>query len=167
MTTQNTEPGRRRATVSTPSDTQILITREFDAPRHLVYRAYTEPELFRRWFHANRAEIRSVEIDLRVGGAYRYEMTAHNGFAFSFHGVYREVVPDERLVSTEIYSGAPEAEAINALTLTEKDGRTFLEVLVTHQTKEYRDAHLASGMEDGLQDAFDLLEGVAQDAGRG
>ena len=161
MTTRNARAGARRATVTTPSDNQILITREFDAPRHLVYRAYTEPDLIRRWFHANRGVIRSIEVDLRVGGAWRYEMTAHNGFAFSFHGEYREVVPEERLVATEIYSGAPEAEALDAVTFTEKDGHTYLEILVTHQTKEYRDAHLESGMEDGLQDALDLLEGVA------
>jgi len=164
MTTQNTEPagGARKAAVSTPTDTQILITREFDAPRHLVYRAYTEPDLIRRWYHAKRGEIRSIEVDLRVGGAWKYAMTAFNGFEFSFHGEYREVVPDERLVTTEIFSGAPEAEALTALTLTEKDGRTFMEILVTHQTKEFRDAHVESGMEDGLQDALDLLEGVAQ-----
>ncbi|MBR7832718.1 SRPBCC family protein [Actinospica durhamensis] len=155
--------GARRAVVTTPSDTQILITREFDAPRHLLYRAYTEPELIRRWWHANRGTIESIEVDLRVGGAWRYAMTAAGGFAFSFHGEYREIVPDERLVSTEIYSGAPQAESLSAATFTEKDGRTVLEILVTHRTKEFRDAHLASGMEDGLQDALDLLEGVAQD----
>jgi uncharacterized protein YndB with AHSA1/START domain len=160
MTSQN-GTGARRASVTTPSDTQILITREFDAPRHLVYRAYTEPELIRRWFHANRCEITSVEVDLRVGGTWRYDCTA-NGFDFSFHGTYREIVPDERLVSTEIYSGAPEAEALDAVTFAEKDGRTFLEILVTHQNKEFRDAHLESGMEEGLQDALDLLEGLAQ-----
>jgi len=163
MTTQNTGPGARRATVSTPADNQILITREFDAPRHLVYRAYTEPDLIRRWYHANRAEVRSIEVDLRVGGAWRYELTAHNGFAFSFSGEYREVVPDERLVATETFSGAPEAEAVNVLTLTEKDGRTYLEVLVTHQSQEFRDTHLRSGMEAGMQDAFELLEGVARE----
>lgn len=164
MTMQNTDSSdARKATVSTPADTQILITREFDAPRHLVYRAYTEPDLIRRWYHANRGEIQSIEVDLRVGGKWRYAMTANNGFEFSFHGEYREVVPDERLVSTEIYSGAPEAEAVSALTLTEKDGRTYLEILVTHQSKEFRDAHVESGMEDGLQDALDLLEGVARE----
>jgi uncharacterized protein YndB with AHSA1/START domain len=164
MTTPHSDAaGPRRATVTTPSDTQILIAREFDAPRHLVYRACTEPDLIRRWYHANRSVVRSVEIDLRVGGAWRYELTANNGFEFAFYGVYREVVPDERIVSTETFSGAPQAEAVNVMTLTEKDGRTFLETLVTHQTREYRDAHLESGMEEGMQDAFDLLEGVARE----
>ena len=78
-----------------------------------------------------------------------------------FHGEYREIVPNERLVSTEVYEGMPDAEAVNTLTLTETDGRTTLEVLVQHQTKEHRDGHVESGMEDGMQDAMDLLEEVA------
>jgi uncharacterized protein YndB with AHSA1/START domain len=162
MTTHDATGGARGARVTTPSDTQILISREFDAPRHLVFRAYTEPDLIRLWWHANRGEITSIDVDLRVGGAWRYAMTAHGGFEFFFHGEYREIVPDERLVSTEVYSGAPEAEALDAVTFVEKDGHTFLEILVTHQNKQNRDAHLESGMEDGLQDALDLLEGVAQ-----
>lgn len=166
MTASYATAGARGATVTTPSDTQILITREFDAPRHLVYRAYTEPALIRRWWHANRGDVESIEVDLRVGGRWRYEMTAKGGFRFFFVGEYREIVPDERLVSTEIFSGAPDIEALDAVTFSEKDGRTFLELLVTHQNKQNRDAHLESGMEDGLQDALDLLEGVAQQEAR-
>ena len=154
----------RRVTVSTPTDTRILITREFDAPRHLVYRAYTEPELFRRWWHANRAEVTAIEMDVRVGGKWRYAARAlSNGYEFEFHGEYREVVPDERLVSTEVFSGMPQALAIDTITFAEKDGRTYFEMLIEHQTKENRDAQLTSGMEDGLQDALALLEGVARE----
>jgi uncharacterized protein YndB with AHSA1/START domain len=150
------------ATVTLPTDEQILITREFDAPRHLVYKAWTTPELVERWWTAKRGEARLVEIDLRVGGAWRYLMVTHGGFEVAFHGEYREIVPDERIVSTEVYEGAPEAASLNTLTLTESDGRTTLAILVQHETKEHRDAHIGSGMEDGLQDALDLLEGVAQ-----
>ena len=157
-----TETNGKRAVVTTPTDTQVLITREFDAPKHLVFRAWTEPDLIRRWWHANRGEISSIEVDLRVGGAWRYAMTAKNGYEFFFHGEYQEVVPDERLVSTEIFSGAPEAAALNTTTFTEKDGRTYVELLVTHQSRENRDAHLNSGMEDGMQDALLLLEEAAQ-----
>ena len=154
----------KRTTVSTPTNTQILITREFDAPRHLVYRAYTTPELLRRWSHANRAEITAIEMDVRVGGAWRYAARAlSNGYEFEFHGEYREVVPDERLVSTEIFSGAPHAASLSTATFTEKDGRTYFELLVEHTSRENRDAHIASGMEDGLQDALTLLEGVARE----
>jgi uncharacterized protein YndB with AHSA1/START domain len=149
------------ATVTLPTDEQILITREFDAPRRLVYRAWTTPELVRRWWHAKRGEVTVVEIDLRVGGAWRYVMVADGGFEVGFHGEYREIVPNERIVSTEVYEGMPEGEALNTLTFAEADGRTTLTLLVQHQSKAHRDAHVESGMEDGLQDALDLLERVA------
>jgi uncharacterized protein YndB with AHSA1/START domain len=152
------------ATVTLPTDTQILITREFDAPKHLVYRAWTTPELVKRWWHANRGEVTLAEIDLRVGGMWRYVSRSEDGLEVAFHGEYREIVPNERLVSTEVYEGIPDAEehaALDTLTLTESDGRTTLMVLVEHPTKEGRDAHINSGMEAGMQDAMDLLEEVA------
>jgi uncharacterized protein YndB with AHSA1/START domain len=149
------------ATVSLPTDEQILITREFDAPKHLVYKAWTTPELVKRWWHANRGEMTSCEIDLRVGGMWRYAMVAEGGFEVAFHGEYREIVPNERLVSTEVYEGMPDAEALDTLTLTEVDGRTRLTILVQHASKADRDAHIESGMEAGMQDAMDLLEQVA------
>ncbi|MGZ4431614.1 MAG: SRPBCC family protein [Gaiellales bacterium] len=149
------------ATVALPTDEQILITREFDAPKHLVYRAWTTPELVRRWWSANRGEVTIAEIDLRVGGQWRYVMVADGGFEVAFHGEYREIVPNERIVSTEVYEGMPAAEALNTLTFTEVDGRTLLTILVQHASKHDRDAHINSGMEAGMQDAMDLLEHVA------
>jgi uncharacterized protein YndB with AHSA1/START domain len=152
------------ATVTLPTDEQILITREFDAPKHLVYKAWTTPELVRRWWHANRGEMTVCDIDLRVGGTWRYAMIAEGGFEVGFHGEYREIVPNERLVSTEVYEGIPDAEehaAVDTLSLEEVDGRTILTVLVEHPTKEGRDAHINAGMEAGMQDALDLLEEVA------
>jgi uncharacterized protein YndB with AHSA1/START domain len=152
------------ATVTLPTDTQILITREFDAPKHLVYRAWTTPELVKRWWHANRGEVTLAEIDLRVGGMWRYVSRSDDGFEVGFHGEYREIVPNERLVTTEVYEGIPDADAhaaLDTLTLTESDGRTTLTVLVEHPTREGRDAHINSGMEAGMQDAMDLLEEVA------
>jgi uncharacterized protein YndB with AHSA1/START domain len=153
--------GSGSAVVSLPADEQILITREFDAPRELVYKAYTTPELVRRWWHAKRGEMTVCEIDLRVGGEWRYVMVARGDMEVAFHGEYREIVPNERLVSTEVFEGFPDAESLNTLTLTEANGRTKLEILVQHENKEHRDAHVNSGMEDGLQDALDLLEEVA------
>jgi uncharacterized protein YndB with AHSA1/START domain len=150
----------RTATVSLPTDEQILITREFDAPRHLVWKAWTTPELVRRWWHANRGEVTIAEIDLRVGGKWRYAQVAC-GVEVAFHGEFREIVPDERLVSTEVYEGFPDAEAVDTLTLTEESGRTTLTLLVQHSSKAHRDAHIESGMEAGMQDAMDLLEQVA------
>jgi uncharacterized protein YndB with AHSA1/START domain len=155
------------AKVTLPADTQILITREFNAPRHLVFRAWTTPELVRQWWHAKRGEVMVADIDLRVGGRWRWVMVTPDGMEVGFHGEYREIVPDERLVSTEVYEGIPvpdgqpEPYALNTLTLTEADGRTQLSLLVEHETKEARDGHVNSGMEDGLQDALDLLEQLA------
>jgi uncharacterized protein YndB with AHSA1/START domain len=151
----------RSAVVTLPEDKQILITREFDAPKEFVYRAYTEPELVRRWWHANRGEMTVCDIDLRVGGGWRYVMEAPGFGEVAFHGEYREIVDNEKLVSTEVYEAVPDAEALDTVTLTEQDGRTTLTLLVEHQTKQARDMHVESGMEDGLQDALDLLEQVA------
>ena len=88
-------------------------------------------------------------------------MVANEGFEVAFHGEYREIVPNERLVSTEVYEGFPDGEALNTLTLTEVDGRTTMTVLVQHSSKEHRDGHIDSGMEVGMQEAMDLLEQVA------
>ena len=154
------------ATVTLPRDDQILITREFEAPKHLVYKAYTTPDLVRRWWHANRGEMTIAEIDLRVGGKWRYVMVADDGSEVGFHGEYREIVPNERLVSTEVYEGAPQGEGpeegtLNTATFTEANGRTTLTILVEAPSKEIRDAIIESGMEEGLQDALALLEQTA------
>jgi uncharacterized protein YndB with AHSA1/START domain len=149
------------ATVTLPADEQILITREFDAPKHLVYKAFTTPELVKRWWSAKRGEVTIAEIDLRVGGKWRYVMVTDGGFEVAFHGEYREIVPNERIVSTEVYEGMPEGEALNTVTFTETEGRTTLTVLVQHSSKEARDAHIDSGMETGMQEGMDLLEQVA------
>jgi uncharacterized protein YndB with AHSA1/START domain len=153
------------AVVTLPADTQILITREFDAPRHLVYEAYTSPELIERWWSGERGEVTSVEVDLRVGGRWRYVMVAHGGFEVAFHGEYREIVPNERIVSTEVYEGAPDASDDGApvltVTFTEVDGRTILTQLVDCPSPEVRDLIVDSGMEGGMQEAMDRLEQVA------
>jgi uncharacterized protein YndB with AHSA1/START domain len=151
----------KSAKVTLPSDTEILITRAFDAPKHLVYRAYTEPELLKRWWAGDRGEVVSIEMDVRVGGKWRYVMTAHGGFEVAFHGEFTEIVPDELVARTEIYEAIPDAVATSAMTLTEQDGRTRLSLLVRHTNTENRDGHVNSGMEDGLQEALDYLEQVA------
>ena len=152
------------ATVTLPTDEQILITREFDAPKELVWKAWTTPELVKRWWHANRGEMTVAEIDLRVGGTWRSVSVTPDGMEVAFHGEYREVVPNERLVSTEAFEGVPDPDAnatVNTATFTEEDGRTTLTILVEAPSKEIRDAIIDSGMEAGMQDALDLLEQVA------
>jgi|SRR5579864_199350 len=155
------------ARLTLPSDEQILIEREFDAPRQLVFKAWTTPELVRRWWHAKRGEMTVAEIDLRVGGAWRFVMVTADGTEVGFHGEYREIVPDELLVSTEVYEGLPEgvreedAATVNTAAFEEIDGRTKLTILVQAPSKVARDAIIESGMEDGLRDALDLLEQTA------
>jgi len=151
-----------RAVVTLPTDTHILITRDFDAPRELVYRAWTTPELIRRWWSGERGTVTSAEVDLRVGGRWRYVMTANAGFEVAFHGEYQEIVPRERIVATEVYEGMPEASALTTTTFAESKGRTTLTLLVHHQSREYRDAHINSGMEGGMQESMAKLEDVAR-----
>ena len=149
------------ATVTLPSDTEILITREFDAPRHLVYKAWTTPELVERWWSGKQGEMESVEIDLRVGGRWRYVMTTSSGDEIAFNGEYREIVENERLVHTEVFEAMPGDGAINVVTFADADGRTRLELLVQCETKETRDGIIESGMEVGMQEQMDLLEELA------
>lgn len=152
---------RGTAVVTLPADDQILITREFAAPRHLVYRAWTEPELIKRWWAGERGRVTLAEVDLRVGGSWRYVLVANCGFEVGFHGEYREIVTDERIVCTEVFEGMPDAFAVCTHTFTEVDGRTALTILVQHADQADRDAHIGSGMEDGMQEAMDNLEKVA------
>ena len=157
----------RSATLTLPTDEQVLIRREFAAPRELVWRAWTTPELVRRWWHAKRGAVTVCEIDLRVGGKWRYAMLTPDGFEVAFHGEYLEVVPNERLVSTETYEGLPEGvteeegSSVNTATFVEADGRTIVTLVMQAANKASRNAIIDSGMEDGLQDALDLLEEVA------
>ena len=145
---------RGSATVTLPADEQILITREFDAPRHLVYEAFTTPELVSRWWTAKRGEMATCEIDLRVGGKWRYVMRTPDGMEVGFHGEYREIVPSERIVSTEIFEGMPEGlpeeVAVNTATFTEEDGADARSRSSSSTpTRSSATRHVDSGMEDG------------------
>jgi uncharacterized protein YndB with AHSA1/START domain len=153
-----------KATVTLPADDKILIAREFDAPRELVYRAYTTPELVKRWWSGQRGEVTLAEIDLRVGGSWRYVMVTDDGMEVAFHGEYRELVENERIVSTEVYEGAPpdSGHTVNTATFNDLDGsRTGLEILVDCPSQEVRDAIIDSGMEAGMQESLAALEQVA------
>jgi uncharacterized protein YndB with AHSA1/START domain len=154
------------AVMTLPTDEQILITREFDAPKHLVYEAWTTPELVERWWSGRRGRVRSAEIDLRVGGTWRYVMETSDGFEVAFHGEFREIVPNERIVNTEVYEGAPpeaaaQGDVLNVVNFAEDDGRTTLTLLVECPSRQIRDIIVDSGMEGGMQESYDLLEEVA------
>jgi uncharacterized protein YndB with AHSA1/START domain len=147
--------------VTLPTDDQILISREYDAPRDLVYKAWTTPELVRRWWSGKRGAMTTVEIDLRVGGRWRYVMATDGGGEVAFHGEYREIIPNERITYTEVFEGAPEAQALTAVTFTDAAGTTTLAILIRYDSGQDRDAHSAY-MKDGLQEALDLLGRTAK-----
>ena len=158
-----------KAKITLPADDQILVTRDFDAPAELVYRAMTEPDLVKRWWGAQRGTMTVCEIDLRVGGKWRFAMTANEvDMEVAFHGEFRELVSNERIVQTEAYEGLPEGldpdelANVNTMTLTEKDGRTTMEVLIQAVNKQSRDGQIESGMEEGMQESYDDLEKVAR-----
>ncbi len=162
-----TMAGSGSAVVTLPQDTQILITRGFDAPRHLVWRAYTEPDLVKRWWSGERGEVTSVEIDLRVGGRWRYVMVANAGFEVAFHGD----VPRDRAGRAARLDRAVRGRAGRDRGRRDRehhhvrprsDGRTTLTTLVECHTREIRDMIIESGMEGGMQEAMDRLEEVAR-----
>jgi uncharacterized protein YndB with AHSA1/START domain len=152
------------AKVTLPADRQILITREFNAPKRLVWKAYTTPELIKRWWSGDKGTVTVAEVDLRVGGKWRYVMVANGGFEVAFRGEFHEVTAPDRLVNTEIFEGLPDPDdhaGLNTVTLTEKDGRTYMEMLCEYRDQTDRDAVIGSGMESGMQEGLDALEKVA------
>jgi uncharacterized protein YndB with AHSA1/START domain len=154
------------AVLTLPTDTEILVTREFNAPRHLVWKVLTEPDLVKRWWAGQRGTVTDVAVDLRVGGTWRYVMSANEGFEVAFHGEFREIEAPERMVQTEVFEGMPDGDSepsLNYYTLAEHDGRTTLTVRTVVSSKEVRDMIIATGMEGGMQEAYDLLEELAAD----
>jgi uncharacterized protein YndB with AHSA1/START domain len=154
------------AVVSLPSDTEILITRAFDAPADLVFKAFTTPELVKRWWGYETSEWLVCDIDLRVGGGWRWVFRERD-MEVGFHGEYREVAPPHRLVYTEMFEGVPDADPANhpvvTVTFDEADGVTTMTLLSQHATREERDAVLESGMESGMQISYDRLEDLLRE----
>jgi uncharacterized protein YndB with AHSA1/START domain len=154
------------AKVTTPADNQILITREFNAPKHLVWKAYTTPELVKRWWSGDNGTVTVADIDLRVGGKWRYVIGGD--YEVAFRGEYREIDAPDRLVNTEIFEGMPDPDdhaGLITVTFTEKDGRTYMEMLCEYRDQTDRDAVIQSGMESGMQTSMDHLEKVAVSLG--
>lgn len=155
--------GSGKMKVTLPSDTEILLSREFDAPAHLVYEAATKPEYVKRWWPAMPGYTMPIcEIDLRVGGTWRYVMIGAGGNEVAFHGVYREIVPNKKLVHTEIFEPFPQAVTVVTVTFEARGDKTFLTALQQCGSKETRDAIIESGMEVGAGLSYDALEQVAQ-----
>ena len=155
-------PNPGALTVTLPTDREIALSRVFDAPRHLVFEAYTKPDLVKRWLGALAGWSWAVcEIDLRVGGSYRYVWRGPGGVEMGMRGVFMEVVRPERIVATEAFdqSWYP-GEAVDTVTLVEQEGRTTLTITVRYESQETRDAVLKSPMEQGVAAGFDALATV-------
>jgi uncharacterized protein YndB with AHSA1/START domain len=166
MSTKSAVSNRHGSAVITlPSPTEILITRVFDAPADLIFKAYTTPELVKRWWGFETSEWLVCDVDLRVGGQWRY-VIRERGHEVGFHGEFREIARPHRVVTTEVYEGFPDpdgdAAAMNVVTLNEVDGVTTMTVLVQHARPEHREAHLASGMESGMQISYNRLEDLVR-----
>jgi uncharacterized protein YndB with AHSA1/START domain len=154
-----TEANRDGATTfTTPSDREIVISRVFDAPRRLVWEAVTDPEHVPHWYGPRGWTLPVCEMDFRPGGAWRHICRGPDGMQMGMRGVYQEIVPPERFVSTESFDDFP-GESLNTLTLTEEDGKTTITVTVLYPSKEVRDAVLASGMQEGASQTYDRLAG--------
>ena len=142
--------------VSTPTDREVVLTRVFDAPRQLVYDAMTQPELLKRWFGPRGWSLPVCEVDLRVGGVWRFVLQGPDGRTMGMRGVYRELAPPDRAVHTESFDDFP-GESIVTTVLTESSGQTTLTATVLYPSKEIRDAVIKSGMEHGAAESYDKM----------
>jgi uncharacterized protein YndB with AHSA1/START domain len=154
------------AVITYPADNEYLVTRQFDAPADVVWKALHTPDLVKRWWGYPGFEWKVCDIDLRVGGQWRY-LASHEGMEIGFHGEFREIDAPHRVVNTEMFEGVvplppPEAYPVNVVTLEEADGVTTMTVLVQHNSKEERDMVIATGMEGGMQVSYDRLEDLVR-----
>jgi len=142
-----------------PSDTELVITREFNAPRALLFEALSKPEHVKRWYGLRQLTMPVCEMDFRPGGKWRYVLhdTAH-GMDHAFSGEYKEIVAPARIVSTERYEAIPNSDYLATVTLNEADGRTTLTSHLVYQSKAHRDGHVMSGMEAGLHETYERLD---------
>ena len=148
--------------ITTPSAREVAMTRVFDAPRQLVFEAWTRPDLIKRWLGARAGWTFAVcDVDLRVGGRYRYVWKGPSGEEMGMGGVFMEITPPERLVVTEKFdqSWYP-GEAVSTTVFTEEAGRTTLTLTVRYESRDARDAVLATPMASGVNESFDALAGV-------
>jgi uncharacterized protein YndB with AHSA1/START domain len=154
-------PRKYKARTEIIGDREVLVMREFDAPRRLVFEAFSKPEHLKRWWGPAIYEMTSAEMDFRSGGAYRYVTRAADGTEHPFKGVFREVISPERLVFTQIYDVKPfDAEVVVTMTLEERDGKTLLTSRSVFPSAGPLSEYADSGMEDGMNESYDRLDGI-------
>lgn len=146
-----------KLTLTTPSDTEIQMTRVFDAPRDLVFEAHSSAEHMKNWWGPRKYETVSAEVDFRPGGKWRIVHRGPDGQEYGFHGEFKEIVPPERIVWTFEFEGAPGQVAVETMALEEHEGKTTLTATSDAGSKEARDAVLESGMQEGAAETWDRL----------
>jgi uncharacterized protein YndB with AHSA1/START domain len=158
----NQATSKKKLEVTTPSDREVALARVFDAPRTLVWDAFTKPELIKRWLGVMPGWSMAVcEVDLRVGGGFRYVWNGPGDMVMGMRGAYREITPPERLVSTEVFDQPwYEGEAVGTLVLTERDGRTTATTTVRYASRAVRDGVLKTPMASGVSAGYDSLDAV-------
>ena len=157
------ERNGNKLVVTTPSDTEIVLTRTFDAPRDLVWEAHSSCEHMRNWWGPRRYEISHCELDFRPGGAWRIVHRGPEGDEeHGFRGEFREIVAPEKLVWTFEYEGMPGHISVETLTLEEHDGKTTITAVSVHGSKEARDGMIESGMEAGAAETYERLDEYLQ-----
>lgn len=154
MSTTNSETFQ----ITTPSDLEFVMTRTFNAPRVLVWDAWTKPEHVAKWWGCSESKITVCEIDLRVDGAWRYVLQTTDGSEFGFYGVYCEITPHEKLVHTSLYEPMPQYPTLVTVVFEERDGKTLMTETTRHNSTQARDGHLQSGLEGGAQQSLNRLE---------
>ena len=142
--------------LTTPTEREIVLTRVFDAPRNLVFDAFTKPELLKRWFGPRGWSLPVCAVDLRVGGTFRFVLRGPDGTDMGMRGVYREIVPPERSVHTESFDAYPGASLVTAV-WAERGSKTTLTITLLYPSQEVRDAVISSGMEHGAAESYDKL----------
>jgi uncharacterized protein YndB with AHSA1/START domain len=152
--------------VTTPTDREVVLTRVFDAPRHLVFDAFTKPELLKRWFGPRGWSLVVCEVDLKVGGGWRFVLRGPDGREMGMRGVYREIDAPERTIHMESFDDYPGESQVTTL-LVEQDGRTTLTATILYPSKEVRDIVIKSGMEHGAAESYDKLAELLSGAEQG
>jgi uncharacterized protein YndB with AHSA1/START domain len=149
--------------IAEPGETSFTTRRTVDAPRALVFEAFTKPEHLKRWMGPCNLTMVVCDSDFRVGGSYRFVLRAPNGQEAGFGGTFIEIVPPERIVRTFVFEPFPDAEAVETLQLDERNGQTTITTTTVHKTVESSDGHLGSGMEAGMTEGYERLDALLAD----
>jgi uncharacterized protein YndB with AHSA1/START domain len=149
---------QRESTLTLPSDRELVLTRVFNAPARTLFEVWTKPEHVRKWYAVRSTTVTVCDIDLRVGGAWRWVVTTPHGMEIAFSGVFLEIDPPRRLQRTEVFEAMPGPGCVVTLTFDEEDGKTTLAMHMLFQSKEERDICLKSGMELGVKECYQKID---------